>query len=120
MDGLIIRLTRKKFEKTPPLHRLFSIGLSTTTNASSMFRAFAVTHSHRLFSSIVEEGGIAALLEVIGDSTSVKGKEFAVVTLIQLCEWVNSTRNRALLVGERASTTLSRRKRKDIGMSSYK
>ncbi|KAI3790699.1 hypothetical protein L2E82_03937 [Cichorium intybus] len=47
--------------------------------------------------TIVEEGVIAALVEVIGDSTSVKGKEFAVVTLIQLCEGVNSTRNRALL-----------------------
>ncbi|CAI9279959.1 U-box domain-containing protein 4 [Lactuca sativa] len=52
--------------------------------------------------AIVEEGGIPALVEVIEDSTSVKGKEFAVVTLLQLCEGVNSARNRALLVGEGA------------------
>ncbi|KAI3818901.1 hypothetical protein L1987_12722 [Smallanthus sonchifolius] len=50
--------------------------------------------------AIVEEGGIPALVEVIEDGASVKGKEFAVVTLIQLCEGVNSVRNRGLLVGE--------------------
>lgn len=47
--------------------------------------------------SIVEEGGIAALVEAIEDG-SVKGKEFAVLTLLQLC--VESVRNRGLLVRE--------------------
>ncbi|KVH96734.1 U-box domain-containing protein 4-like [Cynara cardunculus var. scolymus] len=50
--------------------------------------------------AIVEEGGIPALVEVIEDGASVKGKEFAVVTLLQLCE--GSARNRGLLVGEGA------------------
>ncbi|KAJ9562895.1 hypothetical protein OSB04_008055 [Centaurea solstitialis] len=52
--------------------------------------------------AIVEEGGIPALVEVIEDGVSVKGKEFAVVTLLQLCEGVSSSRNRGLLVGEGA------------------
>ncbi|XP_062088167.1 U-box domain-containing protein 4 [Humulus lupulus] len=47
--------------------------------------------------AIVEEGGIAALVEAIEDG-SVKGKEFAVLTLLQLC--VDSIRNRGLLVRE--------------------
>ncbi|CAK9320866.1 unnamed protein product [Citrullus colocynthis] len=47
--------------------------------------------------AIVEEGGIAALVEAIEDG-SVKGKEFAVLTLLQLC--VESVRNRGLLVRE--------------------
>ncbi|XP_008461972.2 tetraspanin-8-like [Cucumis melo] len=47
--------------------------------------------------AIVEEGGIAALVEAIEDG-SVKGKEFAVLTLLQLC--VESVRNRGLLVNE--------------------
>nr|XP_043623938.1 U-box domain-containing protein 4 [Erigeron canadensis] len=50
--------------------------------------------------AIVEEGGIPALVEVIEDGASVKGKEFAVVTFLQLCEGVNGARNRGLLVGE--------------------
>ncbi|KAI3795747.1 hypothetical protein L1987_38404 [Smallanthus sonchifolius] len=50
--------------------------------------------------AIVEEGGIPALVEVIEDGASVKGKEFSVVTLIQLCEGGNGGRNRGLLVGE--------------------
>ncbi|KAI3745417.1 hypothetical protein L1987_58529 [Smallanthus sonchifolius] len=50
--------------------------------------------------AIVEEGGILALVEVIEDGASVKGKEFSVVTLLQLCEGVNGGRNRGLLVGE--------------------
>ncbi|KAK9065248.1 hypothetical protein SSX86_016631 [Deinandra increscens subsp. villosa] len=50
--------------------------------------------------AIVEEGGIPALVEVIEDGASVKGKEFAVVTLLQLCEGVSGARNRGLLVGE--------------------
>ncbi|KHN32958.1 U-box domain-containing protein 4 [Glycine soja] len=47
--------------------------------------------------AIVEEGGIAALVEAIEDG-SVKGKEFAVLTLLQLC--VDSVRNRGFLVRE--------------------
>ncbi|XVE50995.1 hypothetical protein DITRI_Ditri02bG0001900 [Diplodiscus trichospermus] len=47
--------------------------------------------------AIVEEGGIAALVEAIEDG-SVKGKEFAVLTLLQLC--ADSIRNRGLLVRE--------------------
>ncbi|CAN4089981.1 unnamed protein product [Withania somnifera] len=47
--------------------------------------------------SIVEEGGIGALVEVIEDGSD-KGKEFAVMTLLQLC--VDSVRNRGLLVRE--------------------
>ncbi|XVF26188.1 hypothetical protein REPUB_Repub13aG0277600 [Reevesia pubescens] len=46
---------------------------------------------------IVEEGGIAALVEAIEDG-SVKGKEFAVLTLLQLC--ADNIRNRGLLVRE--------------------
>lgn len=47
--------------------------------------------------AIVDEGGIAALVEAIEDG-SVKGKEFAVLTLLQLC--ADSVRNRGLLVRE--------------------
>ncbi|PQQ00766.1 U-box domain-containing protein 4 [Prunus yedoensis var. nudiflora] len=47
--------------------------------------------------AIVEEGGLAALVEAIEDG-SVKGKEFAVLTLLQLC--TESVRNRGLLVRE--------------------
>uniref|UniRef100_A0A5B6ZB63 Putative U-box domain-containing protein 4 n=1 Tax=Davidia involucrata TaxID=16924 RepID=A0A5B6ZB63_DAVIN len=47
--------------------------------------------------AIVEEGGIPALVEAIEDG-SVKGKEFAVLTLLQLC--CDSVRNRGLLVRE--------------------
>lgn len=48
---------------------------------------------------IAEEGGIPALVESIEDG-SMKGKEFAVVTLLQLCS--ESVRNRGLLVREGA------------------
>ncbi|TYI81960.1 hypothetical protein E1A91_D05G189800v1 [Gossypium mustelinum] len=47
--------------------------------------------------AIVEEGGIAALVEAIEDG-STKGKEFAVLTLLQVC--ADSIRNRGLLVRE--------------------
>lgn len=47
--------------------------------------------------AIVEEGGIPALVEAIEDG-SVKGKEFAVLTLLLLC--ADSVRNRGLLVRE--------------------
>ncbi|KAE8689667.1 putative TRANSPARENT TESTA 12 protein [Hibiscus syriacus] len=47
--------------------------------------------------AIVEDGGIAALVEAIEDG-SVKGKEFAVLTLLQLC--ADNIRNRGLLVRE--------------------
>ncbi|KAK1432026.1 hypothetical protein QVD17_08904 [Tagetes erecta] len=50
--------------------------------------------------AIVDEGGVQALVEVIKDGASVKEKEFAVVTLLQLCEGVNGARIRGLLVGE--------------------
>ncbi|KAL1320374.1 hypothetical protein HN51_065104 [Arachis hypogaea] len=49
--------------------------------------------------AIVEEGGIAALVEAIEDG-SMKGKEFAVLTLLQLCS--ESAINRAFLVREGA------------------
>ncbi|GAB4830755.1 hypothetical protein Ancab_004788 [Ancistrocladus abbreviatus] len=47
--------------------------------------------------AIVEEGGIPALVEAV-EGGSDKGKEFAVVTLLQLC--AESVRNRGLLVRE--------------------
>ncbi|KAM7525285.1 hypothetical protein LguiA_015187 [Lonicera macranthoides] len=47
--------------------------------------------------AILENGGIPALVEVIEDG-SVKGKEFAVLTLLQLCG--ENVRNRGLLVAE--------------------
>ncbi|CAN4126971.1 unnamed protein product [Withania somnifera] len=47
--------------------------------------------------AIFEEGGIAALVEAIEDGSD-KGKEFAVLTLLQLS--VDSVRNRGLLVRE--------------------
>ncbi|XP_051125851.1 U-box domain-containing protein 4-like [Andrographis paniculata] len=47
--------------------------------------------------AIIEEGGIAALVETIEDGSN-KGKEFAVLTLLQLC--TDSVRNRGLLVRE--------------------
>ncbi|MCE0482420.1 hypothetical protein HAX54_041189 [Datura stramonium] len=47
--------------------------------------------------AIVEEGGIAALVEAIEDGSD-KGREFAVLTLLQLC--MDSVRNRGLLVRE--------------------
>lgn len=49
--------------------------------------------------AIVEEGGIPALVEAIEDGPA-KGKEFAVVALLQLC--ADSARNRGLLVREGA------------------
>ncbi|KAK6932832.1 Armadillo [Dillenia turbinata] len=47
--------------------------------------------------AIVEEAGIPVLVEAIEDG-SVKGKEFAVLSLLQLC--ADSVRNRGLLVRE--------------------
>ncbi|KAG8385842.1 hypothetical protein BUALT_Bualt03G0087200 [Buddleja alternifolia] len=47
--------------------------------------------------AIIEEGGLAALVEAIEDGSD-KGKEFAVLTLLQLCG--ESVRNRGLLVRE--------------------
>ena len=47
--------------------------------------------------AIVKEGGIPALVEAVEES-SAKGKEFAVVTLLQLCG--ESVKNRGLLVAE--------------------
>ncbi|XP_043689759.1 U-box domain-containing protein 4-like isoform X2 [Telopea speciosissima] len=48
-------------------------------------------------SAIVEEGGIPVLVEAIEDG-SAKGKEFSVLTLLQLC--ADNVRNRGLLVRE--------------------
>ncbi|KAL8103231.1 uncharacterized protein LOC141677827 [Apium graveolens] len=48
-------------------------------------------------SEIVEIGGIPALVEAIEDG-SMKGKEFALLTLLQLCS--DNVRNRGLLVRE--------------------
>ncbi|OIV91848.1 hypothetical protein TanjilG_17840 [Lupinus angustifolius] len=47
--------------------------------------------------AIVEEGGIGVLVEVFEEG-SMKGKEFAVFTLLQLCS--DSVKNRGLLVRE--------------------
>ncbi|CAL0309120.1 unnamed protein product [Lupinus luteus] len=47
--------------------------------------------------AIVEEGGIGVLVEVIEEG-SMKGKEFSVFTLLQLCS--DSVKNRGLLVRE--------------------
>ncbi|KAK7262095.1 hypothetical protein RJT34_29655 [Clitoria ternatea] len=47
--------------------------------------------------AIVEDSGISALVEALEDG-SEKGKEFAVMTLVQLC--ADSVRNRGLLVRE--------------------
>ncbi|KAI3915037.1 hypothetical protein MKX01_036769 [Papaver californicum] len=47
--------------------------------------------------AIVEEGGIPVLVEAIEDG-SVKGKDFAVLTLLQFCSC--NERNRGLLVRE--------------------
>ncbi|CAI9755091.1 unnamed protein product [Fraxinus pennsylvanica] len=47
--------------------------------------------------AIMEEGGIVALVEALEDGSD-KGKEFAVLTLLQLCG--ESVKNRELLVGE--------------------
>ncbi|PKA58215.1 U-box domain-containing protein 4 [Apostasia shenzhenica] len=49
--------------------------------------------------AIVQEGGIPALVEAIEDGPA-RGKEFAVLTLLQLC--ADSPRNRGLLVREGA------------------
>ncbi|KAL0921707.1 hypothetical protein M5K25_008807 [Dendrobium thyrsiflorum] len=49
--------------------------------------------------AIVKEGGIPALVEAIEDGPA-RGKEFAVLTLLQLC--ADSARNRGLLVREGA------------------
>lgn len=47
--------------------------------------------------AIMDEGGIVALVEALEDGSD-KGKEFAVLTLLQLCG--ESVKNRELLVGE--------------------
>ncbi|CAA3019969.1 U-box domain-containing 4-like [Olea europaea subsp. europaea] len=47
--------------------------------------------------AIMKEGGIVALVEALEDGSD-KGKEFAVLTLLQLCG--ESVKNRELLVGE--------------------
>ncbi|TYK04963.1 U-box domain-containing protein 2 [Cucumis melo var. makuwa] len=86
----------------PNFHLLLDLLSDLSTNAIVLFRlmCFAVSLL-RLAGiqegkdAIMEEGGIVALLEAIEDG-SVKWKEFAVLTLLQLC--VESVRNRGLLV----------------------
>lgn len=51
-----------------------------------------------LYKAIAREGGIGALVEALEEASSEKGKEFAVMTLLQLCG--ESVRNRGLLVRE--------------------
>ncbi|MQM21401.1 hypothetical protein Taro_054441 [Colocasia esculenta] len=72
-------------------------GAGTTEKAMVVLSSLAGIPEGR--EAMVEEGGLPALVEAIEDG-SVKGKEFAVVTLLQLC--ADSPRNRALLVREGA------------------
>ncbi|XP_059663421.1 U-box domain-containing protein 4 [Cornus florida] len=70
-------------------------GTGMAEKAMVVLSSLAAIHEGR--AAIVEEGGIPALVEAIEDG-SVKGKEFAVLTLLQLC--ADSVRNRGLLVRE--------------------
>lgn len=70
-------------------------GIGMAEKATVVLSSLAVIEEGR--EGIVEEGGIPALVEAIEDG-SVKGKEFAVLTLLQLCG--DSVRNRGLLVRE--------------------
>ncbi|KVH88668.1 U-box domain-containing protein 4-like [Cynara cardunculus var. scolymus] len=76
-------------------------GIGMAEKAMVVLSSLAVIEEGRR--AVVEEGGIAALVEVMEDGRSEKGKEFAVVTLLAVCEGgVDSGRNRGLLVGEGA------------------
>lgn len=77
-------------------------GSGTTEKAMVVLSSLAGIPEGR--EAIVEEGGIPALVEAIEDG-SVKGKEFAVLTLLQLC--AESARNRGLLVREGAIPPLA-------------
>lgn len=77
-------------------------GSGTTEKAMVVLSSLAGIPDGR--EAIVEEGGIPALVEAIEDG-SVKGKEFAVLTLLQLC--AESARNRGLLVREGAIPPLA-------------
>lgn len=70
-------------------------GTGLTEKAMVVLSSLAGIQEGRV--AIVEEGGIPALVEAIEDGTT-KGKEFAVLTLLQLC--ADSVRNRGLLVRE--------------------
>ncbi|GMP75774.1 hypothetical protein CsSME_00032744 [Camellia sinensis var. sinensis] len=70
-------------------------GIGMAEKATVVLSSLAVIEEGR--EGIVEEGGIPALVEAIEDG-STKGKEFAVLTLLQLCG--DSVRNRGLLVRE--------------------
>ncbi|KAL5570890.1 hypothetical protein UlMin_020487 [Ulmus minor] len=61
----------------------------------------------------VEEGGLAVLVEAIEDG-SVKGKEFEVLTLLQLC--ADCVRNRGLLVREGGIPPLVALSQTDVSM----
>ncbi|KAJ0980086.1 hypothetical protein J5N97_008341 [Dioscorea zingiberensis] len=77
-------------------------GSGTTEKAMVVLSCLAGIPEGR--EAIVEEGGIPALVEAIEDG-SVKGKEFAVLTLLQLC--ADSAHNRGLLVREGAIPPLA-------------
>ncbi|KAJ8759837.1 hypothetical protein K2173_009938 [Erythroxylum novogranatense] len=70
-------------------------GMGMAEKAMVVLSSLAAIEEGR--AAIVEEGGIAAFVEAIEDG-SVKGKEFAVLTLLQLC--ADNVRNRGLLVRE--------------------
>lgn len=70
-------------------------GTGLTEKAMVVLSSLAAIEMGR--EAIVEEGGIPALVEAIEDGSD-KGKEFAVLTLLQLC--MESVRNRGLLVRE--------------------
>ncbi|CAA7395496.1 unnamed protein product [Spirodela intermedia] len=72
-------------------------GAGTTEKAMVVLNSLAGIPEGR--EAIVDEGGIPALVEAIEDG-SVKGKEFAVAALLQLCS--DCTANRHLLVREGA------------------
>ena len=78
-----------------PLVDLVAGGVGMAEKAMVVLSSLAAIEEER--KAVVEEGGIAALIEVIEDgSRSVKGKEFAVVTLLAVCEG-DSGRNRGLI-----------------------
>lgn len=79
------------------------VGLVGERSGGMAEKAMVVLHSLAAIGdgreAIVQEGGIPAFVEAIEDGPA-KGKEFAVLTLLQLC--ADSARNRGLLVREGA------------------
>nr|DAD18103.1 TPA_asm: hypothetical protein HUJ06_019566 [Nelumbo nucifera] len=70
-------------------------GRDLTEKAMVVLSSLATIPEARI--AIVEEGGVTVLVEAI-EVRSVKGKEFVVLKLLQLC--ADSVRNRGLLVRE--------------------